>query len=127
MPADRLGIQCLRGFGRAVQSIDLGGQDEVVLGWPSLSAMSATALTKAIASLKFLNLKVRRIAFPSSSDSHRCTAARRRSASSRPSGGTPPSHGTHRRDARSSIGEYVPPPNSVCRSNSIMYGLRRDV
>src|SRR3989304_482150 len=60
--------------------------------WPSLSAMSATALTKAIASLKFLNLKVRRIAFP------------------RPSGGTPPSHGTHRRDARSSIGEYVPPP-----------------
>jgi len=32
MPADRLGIQCLRGFGRAVQSIDLGGQDEVVLG-----------------------------------------------------------------------------------------------
>src|SRR3990172_5404368 len=78
--------------------------------WPSLSAMSATALTNAFSSFYFFKFKGPPHASPPPPAPPRCPAARRRSASSRPSGGTPPSHGTHRQDARSSIGEYVPPP-----------------
>src|ERR1700730_7743779 len=68
--------------------------------WPCDSASSPTRSTKLSASRKFLNRNSRSMRCASSTSSHCGNSARKRSASSSVSGGTPPRHGVQILSAR---------------------------